>query len=1090
VIAGVLRSVGLWLAVLHRSRADWPVVLAAGLLLVCATTLLATGSLYAETVADSGLRRAFEAAPVEDRTVQIAMTVVPADVAAADAAIQPAARETLGTTGGEVALVGRSGSFAAAGAGSDVRDLTQFASFSDLADHAALLEGAWPSPGGEPIEAVLSDAAARELGLAVGDGAMLASRLDPSLELATTVVGIYRPDRADAYWLGQPLELDGVEPGGSFTTRGPFVVASEDLARTAPRQVNLAWRILPAVSGMRAEGLDALRHDVRTLADRVRVGLPAGTQVRITTQLPQILDEVERSVLVSRSGIVLLTIQFAVLAGYSVILVAGMLLERRRTETALLRSRGATTAHLGAMAFTEAVLVAIPAVLVAPFLALGLVRLATSVGPLAGAGFDVDVVLTRTTFAVAAVAGVACVIALTLPALWSASSPAGIRASLGRGASRTLAQRLGIDLALVAVAAIALWQLRLYGAPLTRNARGVLGVDPLLIAAPAIGLLAGAVLATRIVPRLAELSERWLERRRGLLASLGGRQLARRPLRYTRAALLLMLAAALGTFASAHAATWLRSQADQAAYQAVTDLRVVASDYPKLPSWAIGPAYRAIHGVESATPVVRGTVDAGRTVRGAALLGLSPERATALSGSGVFGQLADRRPESAAIDLPGDPRRLALMVDADLEPDPGLGEGPDFSKDYRGLRAAVVIEDGDGRFHRFEAPDRGLISGVGQRLVIPLEASVRGTPVRPKGPLRLRSLELGYDAPANSGIVGTLDLTGLEASAEATGTAWEPVRMPTDAGWSWLQTDAFSPSLKLSQETALPMRVPVTQTVFSGNDARVQMVPQAGVQAIPAVVDAGFLELTGAEVGDRVAGSISGLATQLEIVGTVDLFAPLDPNEPFVIVDATTLDLARFAATQQTVPTDEWWLTVDPARSDTVAATLAEDPYSSARVIGRDELRQALVSDPLPLGLIGVLGLGSLAAIAFAAIGFVVSATVSTTERSGEFALLRALGLSGRELSAWLSVESAFLLVVGLAAGLGLGLLLAWLVLPFATLTQTGAAAVPAPVVVVPWEAILPVYLVAGLLLAGMLVVIRRRLPAVNIGAALRARDD
>src|SRR4029450_7296076 len=106
-------------------------------------------------------------------------------------------------------------------------------------------------------------------------------------------------------------------------------------------------------------------------------------------------------------------------------------------------------------------------------LALGRVRLATSVGPLAGAGFDVDVVLTRTTFAVAAVAGVACVIALTLPALWSASSPAGTRASPGRGASRTLAQRLGIDLALVAVAAIALWQLRLYGAPLTRNARGV-----------------------------------------------------------------------------------------------------------------------------------------------------------------------------------------------------------------------------------------------------------------------------------------------------------------------------------------------------------------------------------------------------------------------------------------------------------------------------------------------------------------------------------------------------------------------------------------------------------------------------------------
>ena len=92
--------------------------------------------------------------------------------------------------------------------------------------------------------------------------------------------------------------------------------------------------------------------------------------------------------------------------------------------------------------------------------------------------------------------------------------------------------------------------MRIYGAPLTTNARGALGVDPLLVAAPAIGLLAGAVLAIRIVPRLAQLAERLLEPRRGLVLPLTGQQIARRPLRYTRTALLLMLAASLGTFAA------------------------------------------------------------------------------------------------------------------------------------------------------------------------------------------------------------------------------------------------------------------------------------------------------------------------------------------------------------------------------------------------------------------------------------------------------------------------------------------------------------------------------------------------------------
>ena len=63
-----------------------------------------------------------------------------------------------------------------------------------------------------------------------------------------------------------------------------------------------------------------------------------------------------------------------------------MLIERRRVEAALLRSRGAGTTHLSAMAFGEALLLAIPAALIAPYLAVGVVQLLATIGPLAGAG--------------------------------------------------------------------------------------------------------------------------------------------------------------------------------------------------------------------------------------------------------------------------------------------------------------------------------------------------------------------------------------------------------------------------------------------------------------------------------------------------------------------------------------------------------------------------------------------------------------------------------------------------------------------------------------------------------------------------------
>ena len=67
-----------------------------------------------------------------------------------------------------------------------------------------------------------------------------------------------------------------------------------------------------------------------------------------------------------------------------------------------------------------------------------------------------------------------------------------------------------------------------------------------------------------------------------------------------------------------------------------------------------------------------------------------------------------------------------------------------------------------------------------------------------------------------------------------------------------------------------------------------------------------------------------------------------------------------------------------------------------------------------------------------------------------------------------------------------LGLLLAWLVLPFATLTQTGLPPIPAPEVIVPWEAIVPIYLGAVVLFILSLWLVRRQLPDIRISGVLR----
>jgi FtsX-like permease family len=1106
----LVRSVGLWRTVVHRGRADWPVVTAAFVLLVCAITLLATGALYGDTVALGGLRQAVLAAPPADRAVLTRMSASATDIGTLDATVAPEIRAAISAAGGEVALVVRSGSLAPAGMAIDAarQHLTLLASYQDIERHAALTNGHWPDAGRTPIETTLSEAAAGALGLKVGDRVSLALGSDPSQTIDLALVGLWRPADDDPYWLGDRLELDGIRQDALVTTRGPFVASQADLASgRVARRLDLEWRAIPSIDGLRVDRIEVLRTAVEGVKPAIRSAVVPSREISVVTGLPAILTDASRSILVSRSGVAVLTLQFGVLAAYAILLVAGLLVERRRSEVALLRSRGATLAHLVSLAFGEAVLLAVPAAMLAPILAVAVVRLIGAVGPLGESRVIGSVGVTPETVTAAGLAGLAGIAVLTAPSLIGGGMPATMRAAIGRPVGRTLAQRLGIDLVLVVLAAIALWQLRLYGAPLTRTAGGVLGIDPLLVAAPAIGLLAGAVLATRVVPRLAEVGERILARRRGIVPPLGARQVARRPLRFTRAALLLVLAAALGTFAAASAATWARSHADQAAYRTAGDARVVLSDQPALPTWAIGTAYRSISGVTRAMPVSRQSLAIGRTVRDGRLLAVDPNTIGRIatfppeSGatSSLLRQLADARPTTEAAPIDGRPARLGITIDAAVTVESDASGPEVVPPGWTGVAVAVVLEDGDGRLQRIAAGELGL-TGSGQRTEVALERTIDGLTVRPVYPLRLMAIELTLTPPPNVVMIGSVELKGVETSSAPSGESWTPIAMdPGAPGWTWTRQDESGTTV-YRPPAGSPGRIEMRHgDVTSGPlvgwfdhpGATYRLVAAtSGAGVVAAIAGDRLLDLTGAHVGDTIAVDSAAQNLTVRIVGHVADFPPLDPGTAFLVADGATLDLVAFSATDFPVSASEWWLSLDGARADEVAAILSAHPYSAAQVVSRTEAARGLARDPVWLGVVGALGLGALAALAFATIGFLVSATVSTGERQGELALLRALGLSGRQLSVWLSLEQVFLLAVGLVGGSLLGVLLAWLVLPYSTLSASGAPVVPVPVIVVPWDAILPVYTSVTVLLLATTTLLARRVPERSVSRILRAAGD
>src|SRR5690606_35329857 len=231
-------------------------------------------------------------------------------------------------------------------------------------------------------------------------------------------------------------------------------------------------------------------------------------------------------------------------------------------------------------------------------------------------------------------------------------------------------QRAGVDVALVAVAGLAWWQLRQYGQAVTPRSLGGLGVDPLLVAAPVLAVLAATAVALRLLPLATRLGVRLAGRREAFPGLLGMWQADRRP--HAGPVLLLVLAVATAVLAPTVAATWQQSQQDQAAHAVGADLRLTGADPrldPQVRQLADMPqvdvlvaAHRTVARLPGGERVPVLAIDSDRAAQ---VVQLREDLAPA-GASAVFGALHQDRPHVAGIPLPQDARRLTgtLRYDA------------------------------------------------------------------------------------------------------------------------------------------------------------------------------------------------------------------------------------------------------------------------------------------------------------------------------------------------------------------------------------------------------------------------------------------
>jgi putative ABC transport system permease protein len=258
-----------------------------------------------------------------------------------------------------------------------------------------------------------------------------------------------------------------------------------------------------------------------------------------------------------------------------------------------------------------------------------------------------------------------------------------------------------------------------------------------------------------------------------------------------------------------------------------------------------------------------------------------------------------------------------------------------------------------------------------------------------------------------------------------------------------------------------------------------------------ALVSGTFATQQGLRIGDRFTLAMNDRGqTQnitFTVVGMLRYFPTLyDQGPPFVIGN---LDYS-FDSQGGLYPYEVWLSLAPDASLQAVAA--AGIGYGLRMIRSTPQTLLDLdLRRPERQGLFGLLSVGFLATTVVTVIGFVAYTLLSFQRRLVELGVLRAIGLSTRQLSLLLVFEQTLIVGFGAAPGTLVGILTSWLFIPFLQVRTGVYPETPPFVVQIDWERIALVYGISGGLLAATIVVIvlllhrMRIFEAVKLGEAV-----
>jgi len=1089
---------------------------------ILASALMASVVLYSDAIRDLGLKYALgqqNPLALDLRITSSSQPVRRPEYTIRRERISALVDRYAGDVAREVIRYGRSSTFFLTQPGARVpedqnRPRAHFQFVDKLNEHVRLVDGRLPKQAEPPrdqntpptIEVLIGKAGADRLGVTVGQTFDMHAfwKLErPPVKV--TVVGTIEPNNAEEeYWFGRTDRFD------VSTTTWPTYAFFTDERTIA--DVLAVW--LPDIDGsfdtfvyvdidrINSRNAQAVENRLRTLSNALREGVE---RTSLETQLPETIATYRTKLFFTRLPLFALILQVVGIVIYYLVMVTTMVVERQAGEIALLKSRGASTLQLMMVYLLEGLLLVVIASVLGPLLAtaaIAVLGFTPAFSDLSGGGL-LEVHLGAQAFTLALFGALLSLAALLWPAYRASGySIVHYKQNLARPQQQPIFLKYYFDLGLIAVAGFAFYQLRQRGSLVTEKLFGDLSADPLLLLTPTLFMLMMALVFLRIFPlvlRVVSWATRGLN---GAAVPLGLWRMVRSPLHYSRLILLLILATSVGMFAAGFRATLERSYDDRAAYQAGAAARLEGIRAPtSLTNEPFVAAIRAATSAGEVSPVARlsGSYSPAQfRTEDVTLLGVVPEQFAEMAffrddfASKSLRQLLDSLKTAETIEtgagtqVPAGTRQIGLWVQLPLSPNTAA--------------LGVRLQDPNGTFWEYRPAPEGAPTADGWQFYV---AAIE-RPLRTGG---------STGPPPNANVPKTLDaifvrLTGNPPAPERVSILVDDFQV-RGADGPWTVTEPFEDVDRYEVLTGVvaaqdPGALSRGQVSGRGGEyvARLAFTRQrsgaplvgfrlrGAAEALPVVVSESFLIAAKKKVGDDLTVYINRQYVPVRITGSFALFPSYDPAKPahLMVADlrAVQVAAARVPSLADGAYANEAWLG-KLSGAPLTKEELAKKGVNAEFVLDRAALRALQASDPLvAASWEGILFISFASVLLLTALGFVVYSYLTAQTRRLEFAILRTMGFSSRQILSLVTFEQCFIIFAGVAVGTLLGLPLGRLMIGYMGITESGATVLPPLVSEVSWVTVATAYALLAVMFIGTIAALVSLYSRLAVHRALR----